>query len=534
MQQLQSVYACADGTELTVEWEHSEDAGYRWDRDRVHWPRPLAPLDVALRRLGRDAVLRAFAEAGMPAPAPMRAPLFPHGLAYSRAVPLPPAELQDLVEGAVRLGERFGGSLAVWEQRCLPLIHASCRVLDEADANAPLSDLADVASYGLHQTQVALIQPHAAALQLTSFCKEAFGAEIEPAANELTRGSANATLDADQSLWEVAQVARREPAVRDAFLDTQSPPSLAAIAAVPGGAAFCEAFACYLDRFGGRAQGWDLLSPTWQERPEAALRLVSQALRFDVPSPENALQKGACRRDAQVQEFEQRFGSDHAARSRFRALLAETASYVAIREDRAFWQLTIGGRLRRALLRRAEPLLDAGLIGEAEDIFFLLPDEIEAGVEPELGAFRARAAERRADRERWSCVDAPVSIGGASATQPTAAPDAQLEPGLLRGVPASRGRVTAPARVITDLDDADRLQPGEVLVCTMTSPPWTPLFALAGAVVTETGNPLTHPAIAAREYGIPCVVAARAATRLIPDGVLVTVDGEEGWIRIEP
>lgn len=536
MMKLRTVYARADGTDLLVEWEHAEDADYLWQRESIHWPLPLAPLEVATWRFGRNAVERAFAEAGMPVPALFLSPVFSHGLLYLRMSPLPPDEQQRLVDGALRFSQRCGGPLAVWEEYSLPKIRASCQKLDTAAAGTPIAALADAYGYANFQTQVALMPAQVAAQGLTVFCNKAFGAESEAAAIELTTGSANATLDADQALWEVAQLAMNEPAVREALLAGVGSGALDAIGNLPGGVAFRAAFARYLERFGGRAQSWDLLSPTWQERPAIALGLVVQLLRSEAPAPVSALQQSARRREALVEELEQRLGSDEAARASFRELLAGAASYVAIREGRAFWQLVAYGCLRRALLRRALPLLELGLIAEAEDIFFLLPEEIEAAEEPEIGAFRERVAERRQERERWSRIEPPQTIGGAGVVQSAATPEAAADDRLLKGMPASRGTVMARARVVADLDDAERLEPGEVLVCMMTSPPWTPLFGIAGAVVTESGGPLgafSHPAIAAREYGIPCVVGARAAMRLIPDGALVTVDGEQGTVRIE-
>jgi pyruvate,water dikinase len=84
-----------------------------------------------------------------------------------------------------------------------------------------------------------------------------------------------------------------------------------------------------------------------------------------------------------------------------------------------------------------------------------------------------------------------------------------------------------------DLTEADKLQSGEVLVCPSTAPPWTPLFAIACAVVTDSGGVLSHSAIAAREYGIPAVVGTMVGTHRIPDGATVTVDGAQGIVRIE-
>jgi pyruvate,water dikinase len=104
---------------------------------------------------------------------------------------------------------------------------------------------------------------------------------------------------------------------------------------------------------------------------------------------------------------------------------------------------------------------------------------------------------------------------------------------IVNGNAASRGVVRGRARVIRELADADRLEPGDILVCTMTAPPWTPLFAIAGGVVTDTGGVLSHSAICAREYAIPCVVGTLVGTSTIPDGSFITVDGDRGLVRLE-
>jgi pyruvate,water dikinase len=80
--------------------------------------------------------------------------------------------------------------------------------------------------------------------------------------------------------------------------------------------------------------------------------------------------------------------------------------------------------------------------------------------------------------------------------------------------------------------EADRLQPGDILVARTTAPPWTPLFATAAAIVTDTGGILSHSAIVAREYGIPAVVGTALATTLIQDGQTIEVDGDNGVVRV--
>ena len=102
----------------------------------------------------------------------------------------------------------------------------------------------------------------------------------------------------------------------------------------------------------------------------------------------------------------------------------------------------------------------------------------------------------------------------------------------LKGIGASAGRVTAPACVLAGPEDFGRMRPGDVLVAATTTPAWTPLFAMASAVVTDIGGPLSHGSIVAREYGIPAVMGTGVATRRIRSGQVVTVDGAAGTVTI--
>lgn len=102
---------------------------------------------------------------------------------------------------------------------------------------------------------------------------------------------------------------------------------------------------------------------------------------------------------------------------------------------------------------------------------------------------------------------------------------------LVKGLGASPGVAVGTARVLTTLADADRLRAGDVLVATMTSPDWVPTLRRAAALVTSSGGLTCHAAIVSRELGIPCVVGARGATDLLPDGEVVTVDGTTGQVH---
>ena len=110
----------------------------------------------------------------------------------------------------------------------------------------------------------------------------------------------------------------------------------------------------------------------------------------------------------------------------------------------------------------------------------------------------------------------------------------QRQPGdVIKGAGASSGRVTAPARILRGPQDFTVMQPGEVLVARITTPAWTPLFAMASGVVTDVGGPLSHSSIVAREYGIPAVLGTGVATQRLSSGQQVSVDGDAGTVTIE-
>jgi phosphohistidine swiveling domain-containing protein len=105
---------------------------------------------------------------------------------------------------------------------------------------------------------------------------------------------------------------------------------------------------------------------------------------------------------------------------------------------------------------------------------------------------------------------------------------------VIKGFGCSQGKVTAPARILFGPQDFNQLRMGDVLVAPLTTPAWTPLFALVSAIVTDIGGPLSHSSIVAREYGIPAVLGTGVATRRIRSGQTITVDGSAGIVTCQP
>jgi phosphohistidine swiveling domain-containing protein len=521
-------YACADGTRFPVTFASEEDAALEWHLEQEHSVGPQSPLAAAMARLGRPGAARAYGEAGLPVPAMWRAGPRANGWPYYVASMPQGDEMAALFEGCGRLVQEHGSALGIWRHHSLPRVRASIEWLRSAGPEVAFAALAERETYAQHHTMVSSMVTWNDMRLVTEICVPLYGADAELVGYELSQGHPNATLAADQDLWTLAQVARDDARVLQALASDCPSAALADLRTAGSSAPFFDALARHLEVHAMRCESWTIDSPTCGELGTAFASQVLQRARDGGPSPAEIIERAAERRRALVDEIDRALAGDATQQQRFHRRVDRLSDYVPVREERAHWQLVATGALRHALLRRGEALVDADRLDAPGDIFFCEPEDIEdAAVD-----LRAVAASGRAAHEHWAAVRPPLVVGGTAATSAEAPVDGARAV-VLRGAPGSRGIATGRACVVTDLADADRIEPGDVLVCTMTSPPWTPLFAVAAAVVTETGTLGSHAAIAAREYGIPCVVGVTAATVTIPDGGHVTVDGEAGTIAID-
>jgi phosphohistidine swiveling domain-containing protein len=199
--------------------------------------------------------------------------------------------------------------------------------------------------------------------------------------------------------------------------------------------------------------------------------------------------------------------------------------------------------MRRALLHLGGILRERGVLIAAEDVFFLTHDELLTALAGSLPPWSLAPAviERQKHWRRQRGLVPPLFLGEMTPMMKQMLKQAENifrpegEPSVrngLPGLPASPGQASGPIRVIRTPEEFDRLQPGEVLVAPATTPAWTPLFARAAAVVTDTGSPLAHASLAAREYGIPAVVGTGHATARLQDGQVVLVDGNTGLVEV--
>jgi pyruvate,water dikinase len=232
-------------------------------------------------------------------------------------------------------------------------------------------------------------------------------------------------------------------------------------------------------------------------------------------------------------------------RRRLARLIATARRFARMREE-VVASLTLGyPALRRLLLGIGRSLVERGLLGDEADVLFLGRPDLERA----LGGATSTAdldrvvQENRRLWQRRRRLSAPLQLGtipriwtiyqrmnNKAIRGPAALASATGTRTGVRGIPASPGTATGPARIVRAPDEFARVVEGDVLIAPATAPAWTVLFARVAAVVTDTGSPMAHASLVAREFGIPAVVGTGDATERFGDGELVTVDGRTGIV----
>lgn len=206
---------------------------------------------------------------------------------------------------------------------------------------------------------------------------------------------------------------------------------------------------------------------------------------------------------------------------------------VANREMTKALSMKMVNRTRQAYRRYAVTLVAHGLLSDTDQIYFLTQQEIGRLIEDRNPAWKVKADKRRAQLPESAKLQFPLMNVGIP--EPLEDDEPVIITGnQLRGIPVSRGLVKARARIVNSVAEAAALQPGEIMVVSFTDIGWTPYFALIAGLITEIGSPLSHGAVVAREYGVPAVVSAKGARKLIKTGDMVALDGASGMVELIP
>jgi pyruvate,water dikinase len=545
--------------------------GY-WRREATHCPKPLSPFFGAALPLVGETFRQAFSELGA---------LFETldyreigGWVYTRLVPPggvdgvapSPEVIRQRAERAIQAvrSDNLDGYLEEWSQLRPGFVAGVARLrsvdLRSLDDKGLADHLGEVLEFSIGAFNVHFRLHGINALMLTdlaSTCRDLLGwNDVE--ALDLLSGLSEASTEPATALAALTAMARERPAVRR-FLDSGADDA-SGLGEID--TEFAAAFADYHERFGLRTIRYEVIDPSIEETPSVTLRLIADQVRSDYDSTTRA--SDVIRRREALRREARRLLADRteADRGRFERALRRAERWYGVREERASMTLSEQyGLIRRVALEMGRRLAERSLLDDPDDVFFLAAEEagaaLAAGDSGTAPDHRELVRRRRAERAWAEAHPGPLSYG--QELDPRADLDdlpaevrvvteAQLwmieraghfvatppQPGgtCLTGVPVSGGTYTGPVRVLLSEADFDKLQPGDVLVCPITSPAWSVLFLNVAALVADTGGVLCHSAIIAREFQIPAVVATGNATSLLRDGQRVTVDGTAGTVKV--
>lgn len=210
-----------------------------------------------------------------------------------------------------------------------------------------------------------------------------------------------------------------------------------------------------------------------------------------------------------------------------RAMLPVAHAAIRSREHTKSALVAATSKLKHAYRALGAGMVDPGLLPDEDAVFFLTHEELGEALGGERD-FRNVAVSRRRALDCQMALHFPEIFRGRP--EPLSLSPAKAENGALVGKPVSRGVVTGRARVVTTLEEAASLEPGEILIAPITDVGWTPYFSLIAGLATDVGSAVSHGAVVAREYGLPAVVNLRAATTQFRTGEVVILDGNRGTL----
>lgn len=336
-------------------------------------------------------------------------------------------------------------------------------------------------------------------------------------------------------MWRLARSAAADQAMNAAF-DQGVHGLLERLEKMPEASGWCEEFDRFLADFGSRGPNeWDFGADPWEFRPELALAAIDRMRAAEgTHDPDLQTNRLAAERETAVAVVRRDLSA--VDRFQFDKALRATTLYSQARERSKTTVIAAvhGGRRAQRIL--AERMAERGGPSVRWHTCLLLPDEFrEAVADPTR--FTTEIDRRVALYERLAAVEPPFVFDGPVPDLDTWRRRDHHETMVtvnesLQGIAGCPGVARGRARVVLDAGEPGDLGPGDVLVAPITDPSWTPLFLAAEAVVVDVGATMSHAVIVSRELGIPCVVSAVGATKRIPDGAVIEVDGNTGVVTV--
>jgi len=558
-----------------IDWASDVERDFFWVYDDLHIPHPVSPMffDIGGWWLSCDHMFRRF---GTPFAVDWLAKNV-NGYVYTTAIPADPDLRIDGTEYSARYGARvprdatfattmgayldtvlpvYGRDFAdTWRDRLRPEMERNFAFLESRLDAAEGMDLADVAV--LLEDAIDVHDRHwkihwmlnfaqlSATLDLRAIMEKHRGTVDEALLGRLQNSASDRNWDSIEALWRMKNEVRDHAELRAAFAAEDTGEIATALRTSDRGRRFmAERVEPYQREYGWHAV-WshEFIFPTVREQMEPVLELVRGYLATDYDYP-SAIE--TMRLDIEAASREILDGLTGDALEEMRAANAVNLRMAPLTPDHHFYiDQGANAHVRLVLIEAGRKLVEAGRLDQPDHVMFLRYNELR-GLIGSADAIPAReiVAKRRAERDAAASIRPRDWVGTVTPSQlafpylvnwgyPDRFYQTQSEDErLITGLGASAGVIEGIARVVRTVDEFDQVRDGDILVCQMTNPAWVVLFTKIAGLVTDTGGTTSHPAVLAREFGIPAVIGTSVATHRIVTGDRLRIDGTAGRVEI--
>jgi len=347
----------------------------------------------------------------------------------------------------------------------------------------------------------------------------------------------NVTSEMGLALLDIADVIRPHPEVVAFLQHLEDERFLDELPNIEGGREARDAIGAFLEKYGMRCVGEiDITRPRWSERPSTLVPLILGNIKnFEPGAGERRFEQGLQEARAKEESLLERLGTlpdGEQKAEEVKRMIDRVRTFIGYREYPKYGMVSRYFEYKQAILEEAGRLVQAHVLREKEDIFYLTFQELHDVVRSDYADDQLISQRKDAFRSYEALTPPRVFTSDGEVVAGAYRRD-NVPAGALAGLPVSAGIAEGRARVILDMAEAD-LEPGDILVTSYTDPSWTPAFVAISGLVTEVGGLMTHGAVIAREYGLPAVVGVEQATKLICDGQRIRVNGTDGYVESSP
>jgi phosphohistidine swiveling domain-containing protein len=558
-----------------ITWDSAVEQDFFWVYDDLHIPHPVSPMffDIGGWWLSCDHMFRRF---GTPFAVDWLAKVV-NGYVYTTAVPADPdlhiegTEYSSRYQARVPRDAAFASTMGAyldtvlpvygqhfadwWHDRLVPEMQRNFTFLEAELDRAGDMSLAETAT--LLEDAIDIHDRHwkihwmlnfaqlSATLKLRAVMEQVRGTVDETLLGRLQNSASDRNWDSIEALWAMKNVVRDDPELRAAFgAEDVGAIEEALRSTEPGRHFIDDQVVPYQREFGWHAV-WshEFIFPTAREQMGPILELVRGYLASDYDYP-TAI--AAMRRDIEAASREILKGLEGDDLAAMRAANEINLRMAPLTPDHHFYiDQGANAHVRLVLLAVGRKLVEAGRLDAPDDVLFLRYNELRALIgSPDAVAARDLVATRRAERDAAARIQPRDWVGTVTPSQ-LAFPylvnwgyperfhrQASDDDRVVAGIAGSPGAIDGTARVVRTVDEFDEVRDGDILVCQMTNPAWVVLFTKIAGLVTDTGGTTSHPAVLAREFGIPAVVGTSVATSKIATGDRIRVNGSNGTVEI--